>query len=101
MVNEVGLASAITMLHALEKGVHDSGPWTMDLDGVRLPAMRVVTEYGVSFVTEFPEMNFSGETSLLTLFCGQDMVLVKNFTAPDHGSFVVDWSLSLPAQVAA
>lgn len=101
MVNEVGLASAITMMRALETAVHDQRPWTMNLCGIRLPAQRLVTDHGVEFSTEFPEMDLLGETFPLTLFCGDDMVLVKRFTAPDYGSFVIDWALSLDQSVIA
>jgi hypothetical protein len=95
MVSEIGLLSAITRLRALEKGVHNAGPWSMELCGVRAPAQRLVGSDNVLFSTEFPEMDLRDETFQLTLFCKDEMVLVRPFVAPGYGSFVVEWELGL------
>lgn len=101
MVSEVGLASAITRLRALEKATYDAGPWTMTLCGAKTPARRLVTENGVSFLAEFPGMDLFGRSHALTLLCRDDMVLSRDFTAPDYGTFTVDWSLNLDSMAAA
>lgn len=101
MVSEVGLASAITRLRALEKATYDAGPWSMTLCGARAAAQRLVTESGVTFLAEFPGMDLFERAHPLTLMCREDMVLSRDFTAPDYGSFTIDWSLDLDSMAAA
>jgi hypothetical protein len=93
------------MVHILERAVHDQGLWSMDLCGVRVQAQRAIEEDRVVFSAEFPEMGIIEDTTFpMSLYCREDLVLVRNVPFADRAadeSFTIEWTLSLPAGVAA
>jgi hypothetical protein len=109
---ELAVAQQIARVHALEKALHDEGPWAFRLgdtapDGSRvyvhgIPATRRIEP-------ETQKVVFTGE-----LFSNYDQeVLVDLMTVRDRepvstravrlplGASVIEWELSLPSAVAA
>jgi hypothetical protein len=99
MAIEIAVSRAVTRIHALERAVHDSGPWTMDLDGLIVPAQRIVGEHGVRFLAHFPQ-NFSDRPIILR--SGEEEVWASSAPIPmSMNGFEVALELLLPAGVAA
>jgi hypothetical protein len=88
------------MAHALERALHDPGPWFIELDGFVAHAEREVREEAleVLFVAQFPR---ALPGSVPTLRCVSDELRAM---APVTGSdrpFEYRVTLGLPAEVAA
>lgn len=101
MALDLAISRAITMVHVLERALHDPGFWTMELCGIHVPAGKVTADDRVVFIGEFSQM----EPGLfpLSLYCDDDLVLIRNVALHDHEeeSFVAEWTLALPQGVAA
>ena len=93
------VSSAITKLHALERSLHDVGPWEMEYQGHRVHAERFVQNDGVLFMTEFPQSRGNGTGFLL---CRGEIVLSFPVDPPDdngEGTFFADPKLRLGTSV--
>jgi hypothetical protein len=102
MALDLAVSRAITMVHILERALHDQGPWLLQLDGTLVAAERSVERDRVVFTGEFPAMRAAqdGSSSLL-LYCGEDLVLARQIGRSGEEPFVTEWALSLPQGVAA
>lgn len=101
VVNSLDLAvsSAIMRLHALERALHDTGPWMVEYAGTRIPAERFVLDDGVTFVAEFPSFDGPRYCSLLS---GGDFLMTFVVTPPNDGQggpFIADIALRLDSSV--
>ena len=93
------VSSAITKLHALERSLHDVGPWEMEYQGHRVHAERFVQNDGVLFMAEFPEPRGSSAGFLL---CREVIILTFPVDPPDdngEGAFFADVKLRLATSV--
>lgn len=98
MAIDLAVSRAVTRIHALEKAVHEPGPWTMDLDGLIVPAQRTLGEYSVRFHAHFPA---SPGSCALILRAGEEQVWTSRPIPAVGHAFEVALELSLPAEVAA
>jgi hypothetical protein len=97
---DIAVSSAIMRLHALERALHDDGPWEMEFMGVRVPANRFVFNDRVQFCAVFPPMApylFFGTVELL---CGGEAVALQ----PMPGwvcdqTNILDWVMELDPRV--
>ena len=97
MMIDLAVSRAVTMVHALEMAVHDNGPWSLELDGMIVPARRSVGSVGVTFSAIFP----STQGGPAYLRCREILVWTSGpFTSTDQ-AFEVEVELSLPAGVSA
>lgn len=102
MALDLAIARAITMVHILERALHDQGFWSMELGGIHAPAVREVREDRVVFTAEFPCLEeVQGTVSPLTLYCDDEEVLTRTVSFSNRESFLAEWSLALPQGVAA
>jgi hypothetical protein len=97
MAIDLAVSRAVTRIHALERAVHDSGHWTMELAGRVVPAQRTITEDGVSFVATFP----ADAHGIAVLLVGGEHVWTVGFVAPSEKSFELTFELTLPVGIAA
>lgn len=95
---DLAVSSAMMRLRALERALHDDGPWEMEYAGIRTLASRTVTDDRVQFSARFPSPWPKARS--LTLLCADEPVLVKPFAVPyDDGEFIADWALRLHTPV--
>lgn len=97
---DLAVSRAVTMAHALERALHDPGPWFIELDGYVAHAEREVREEAleVLFTAQFPRA-LAGAVPILRCLADEMRAL-----APVAGSdrpFQYQVTLSLPAEVAA
>lgn len=97
---DLAVSRAVTMAHALERALHDPGPWFIELDGFVAHAEREVREEAleVLFVAQFPRA-LPGAVPILRCVSDEMRAL-----APVSGSdrpFQYQVTLGLPAEVAA
>lgn len=97
---DLAVSRAVTMAHALERALHDPGPWFIELDGYLAPAEREVREDAleVLFTAQFPRAR---DGALPMLRCLSDEIRAL---APVMGSdrpFQYSFALGLPTGVSA
>lgn len=102
MALDLAVSRAITMVHILERALHAQDPWLMRLDDTVALAQRMVEDHRVVFTAEFPPLKSTGN-ELLSLYCGEDLVLARpiKIASPTDDPFVAEWALALPQGVAA
>lgn len=102
---ELGAAQALFAARLLELAVHHEGPWTFKWGEIEIPAIKTLTDDGVSFVGHFPEVCYLRRPEgSLELRC-EGMVLgmraPEEFEHPGDTGFMVAWDvLSMTRQVA-
>lgn len=99
---ELAVSGGLMRLHALERALHDDGPWAMDYAGMRVPAVRTVSDDHVLFSAQFPAS--AGSAPAFLLCDGEPLPLSLRMDPPDDGQrgpFVADWVLRIhaPAEV--
>lgn len=98
MAIDLAVSRAVTRIRALERAVHDNGPWALDLDGLVRPAQKTLGENDVRFSAHFPAIIQPG---VLTLLCNGRPIFVSRTSVGSAQPFEVAFELSLPAEVAA
>jgi hypothetical protein len=105
MALDLAVSRAITMVHILERALHDPGPWSLRINGSFAPAERRVERDRVVFSAEFPALERAdGAIMALALYCGPHLVALRKVQlGPDANMepFVTEWTLTLPQAVAA
>lgn len=92
---ELVAAQALFAARLLERAVHDEGPWTMRWGTIEVPATRTVTEAGVVFEAEFPQLCYlepPGPNVLL--LCRGEVGGIRAVDHPGDTAFVIVWSLT-------
>jgi hypothetical protein len=59
MAIELAVSRAITKIHALERALHEPGPWYIRTESSMVPADRQVTSGAVIFRAFLPEAGFA------------------------------------------
>ncbi len=93
---ELAVSSAIIRLRALERGLHDIGPWSIEFDGVRYPARRAVLADGVRFT-----IAIDGPRSGTALLMCRDAFVLAHEVDVERGPCEIDVDLVLDTAVAA
>jgi hypothetical protein len=96
---DIAVSSAIMRLHALERALHDDGPWEMEFAGVRVPANRFVFNDRVQFCALFriPMTHELVDCDHFWLTCAGTVVATRPVpsTLPPGEDFIVDWVMEL------
>jgi hypothetical protein len=97
---DLAVSRAVTLAHALERALHDPGPWFIELDGYLASASREVCEDAltVTFAAHFLRAD-AGAVPILR--CRGDEVRALASVSPSEQAFEYRFELSLPAGVAA
>ena len=94
---ELDAAQALFAARMLEMAVHHPGPWTLKWGGVEVPATKTLSEDGVVFSGEFPDLCYlhPPEGGLLILCEGMVMGMrpADEFRHPGDTGFVVTWKV--------
>lgn len=105
MALDLAVSRAITMVHILERALHDPGPWSLRINGSLAPAERRIEQDRVVFSAEFPAVeHVDGATMALALYCGNHLCALRPVQlGPDanENPFMAEWVLALPQVVAA
>lgn len=100
MAIDHAVSRAIYLAHVLERAVHDPGPWTLEIAGVKLAARREVDNSGVTF--SVAPVFATGEDLPAMLYCGAEPVYALCLSLPDVGAWrQVTFRLALPTEVRA
>ncbi len=59
MAIELAVSRAITKIHALERALHEPGPWYFRTESAMVPADRMIRADGVVFRAFLPEAGFA------------------------------------------
>lgn len=89
---DLAVSRAVVQMRALERAVHDAGPWEIDIAGVRSPASRLVLDDRVDFEADFPAQQ--DQEGSAVLLCAGEFVSARALELPE-GPFTLDWSLTL------
>jgi hypothetical protein len=97
---DLAVSRAVTMAHALERALHDPGPWFIELDGYVAHAEREVREEAleVLFIAQFPHA-LDGAVPILR--CLADEIRALTPVSGSDQAFQYQVTLTLPAEVAA
>jgi hypothetical protein len=97
---DLAVSRAVTMAHALERALHDPGPWFIELDGYVAHAEREVREEAleVLFTAQFPRA-LDGAVPILR--CLADEIRAMAPVSGSDRAFQYQVTLTLPAEVAA
>lgn len=85
-------ARAVAQAKLLERAVHHRGPWEMEIAGMRVEAVRIVTPSRVVFSAYFASVP-EGDTSVAWLYCEGEVLTSREIDVPESGSFFMEWSL--------
>jgi len=99
---DIAVSSAIMRLHALERALHDDGPWEMEFAGVRVPANRFVFNDRVQFCALFqiPMTHVLRNCDSIWLLCNGDAVISRPTpNLPAGKDFILDWVMELDPHV--
>jgi hypothetical protein len=90
---DLAVSRAILGLRALERALHDGGPWEMECGDSRVPANRFVLDDSVQFCAKLPGSAATG-TRRVHLLCRGRFVAMTDVPA-EWDDVVVDWVLRL------
>lgn len=100
MAIDHAVSRAIYLAHVLERAVHDPGPWTLEIAGVKLAARRTVDDSGVTFAVA--PVFATGNDIPSMLYCGAEALYPLCLSLPDAGTWrQVQFRLSVPTEVRA
>lgn len=71
MAIELAVSRAITKIHALERALHEPGPWYVRTESLMVPAEREVTDQAVRFRARIP----AGDGGFAELWLRDEFVL--------------------------
>lgn len=91
-------AQAVAHARLLERACHDSGPWEIEVQGMRVPALRVRTPRSVVFLATFPEMCWLTPPDIALLHCAGELIGVRPIVAPAEGAHTVRWWVGIATQ---
>lgn len=97
---DLAVSRAVTMAHALERALHDPGPWFIELDGYFAPASREICETNltVTFTAHFLRAD---DGAVPMLRCqGEEVRALAPVSASDR-PFEYRFELGLPTGVSA
>lgn len=87
------VSSALYRLRTLERAVHDAGPWSIVIEGVRHPATRVVTASGVVFTATVPHGKGRAKARAV-LECRDEFISVADVDTTTSAT-ELSWTLNL------
>lgn len=101
---ELDAAQALFAARLLEAAVHHPGPWSFRWGTVEVPAVKTISENGVTFTGQFPDLCYlERPQGGLILLCEGVVMGLRSMAADDHPgdtAFQVSWSvLSTRAKV--
>lgn len=97
MALDLGLARALRVARVMELALAEPDGWSVDLDGLRVPAILQVQDDRIIFETCTPEIDFSTQKAIL--YWGEDAQLIGAFDGGPGEVFA--WTLRLPESVMA
>lgn len=94
---DLQVAKAVMAVKLLERALHDVGPWYVVVDDAcGAPAVRTITDEGVTFTARLPIPSPEGT---IALACRDEIVSVREVGAMAAGQTVV-WSLTAAVALA-
>jgi hypothetical protein len=99
MTLDINVARAVAHAKAMERAVHDPGPWTMQRSGVTVPAVRLVADDRVIFRAAFPDVCWLEDDEAVLFLLSRNEHIAS--TERDHfdGPHIIEWALALPEAV--
>lgn len=100
------VSQSILRIRALERALHDEGPWFIVLNGftgdIEVPATRYVTDSDIRFAASMGSYMLHADTaSFIRLRCRQDDVLTRRVEIPETGAAVdLGWVIGLDSVAA-
>src|SRR5256885_636880 len=88
-------AQAVARAKLLERAVHDAGPWEIEINGLRVPALRMTTVSRVIFLADFPEVCWVIPPEAAFLYCRGDLIASREIIAPAEGAHQIEWTIGL------
>lgn len=88
-------AQAVNRARLLERACHDSGPWEIEIQGMRITALRVRTPHSVLFLATFPNMCWVDPPETALLYCAGELVGVRSIVAPAEGAYTIRWTVGI------
>jgi hypothetical protein len=92
-VIDLTAARAVHKARVLERGIHDRGPWQIEVGGVFEDAFHVICRSRVVLIATFPDSCWLTTPDAVNLYCQGEMVDSKPLEIPAEGSFRVQWNL--------
>lgn len=92
MALDLGLARALRVARVMELALAEPDGWSVDLAGLRIPAILQVGDDRVVFETCTPEIDFTTDKAIL--YWGEDAQLISRFDGGPGQVFA--WTLRLP-----
>lgn len=91
-------AQAVARAKLLERACHDPGPWSIEVQGIRVAAVKVRTPSRVIFLASFPAICWIEPPEVAWLYCADELIGSQDIFAPAEGAHTVQWSLGLSEQ---
>lgn len=95
MLLDFAAAQAVARARLLERACHDAGPWEIEVQGMRVPAVKVRTPHRVVFLGAFPDMCWIQPPEVAWLYCRGELIGSQEILAPAEGAHTVQWSIGL------
>lgn len=97
---DLAVSRAVTMTRALERALHDPGPWFIELDGYFAPASREICEEAltVTFAAHFPRAD---DGAVPMLRCRGMAIRALASVPASERPFEYRFELGLPTGVSA
>jgi hypothetical protein len=99
MTLDFAVSRAVTQSRLLERALHSTGSWFINIGGISSEAKRLQHDHGVDFTACFTDV--SPDANVVSLYEGVTLLSVKPFRYPGSGRFCLRWDLSLEERVSA
>ncbi len=93
---DIAVARAVMLARQIERALHDSGPWSIRVDGITYPAVRWITENQVQFRVHMPDVCWLDDDTerMVDLLCSGEVVGTRTVEFID-GESTLDWIFAL------
>lgn len=92
MTLDLAVSRAAMLAHTIEAALHSESRWFIEIGGIRLPAVRVLSPESVSFEAVVPPVCFIDPPTTMALYEGNTLRRIQPLTYPGAGGFTVSWT---------
>jgi hypothetical protein len=95
---DLAISRTLAVAALLERALHSSAPWFIEIGTVRVRAVRHVHDSGVMFTACYESAPADADS--VVLYEGDEMVSARPFSDSGEGEFCIEWKLNIAERVS-